>query len=174
MKMKKLLFSLTLTLALALGNSAAFAQAKKKLTEKIAEGATTAVEATKAAGKAASDTIKGKSAEAAKPAEAKPAVPAKAEKPYPMHTVADVIDASAKTFTHKNKDGKEVKHVITAKTEIKNGDKEATFGDIKVGDTVSGLRLKKSDTEYEVVKITKFGVEEKKPAGEKKPKPAAK
>jgi hypothetical protein len=34
-----------------------------------------------------------------------------------------VIDAKAKTFTHKNKDGKEVKHLVTSKTEINNGDK---------------------------------------------------
>ena len=55
-----------------------------------------------------------------------------------------------------------MKHVVTAKTEINNGDKSAKFKDIKVGDFVSGLRLKKSDTEYEVVKITKFGPETKK------------
>ena len=41
------------------------------------------------------------------------------------------------------------------------------FGDIKLGESVSGLRLKKSDTEYEVVKITKFG-----PAAPKAPKAA--
>ena len=85
-----------------------------------------------------------------------------AEKAMPMYSRVDVIDAKAKTFTHKNKDGKEVKHVVTAKTEINNGDKSAKFEDIKVGDFVSGLRLKKSDTEYEVVKITKFGPEAKK------------
>lgn len=79
-----------------------------------------------------------------------------------MHSRVDVIDAKAKTFTHKNKDGKEVKHVVTSKTAINNGDKSAKFEDIKIGDYVSGLRLKKSDTEYEVVKITKFGPETKK------------
>jgi hypothetical protein len=66
-------------------------------------------------------------------------------------------DAKAKTFTMKRKDGVEVKHVVTATTEIKNGDAAAKFEDIKVGDYVNGLRLKKSETEYEVVKITKIG-----------------
>jgi hypothetical protein len=80
-----------------------------------------------------------------------------------MYTKVDAIDASANTFTHKNKDGKEVKFVVTGKTVIKNGDKPATLADIKVGDTVSGSRIKKSDTEYEVVKITKFGVAAPKP-----------
>lgn len=97
-----------------------------------------------------------KAADATKDAAAK--VPG-AVKPLPMNSRADVIDAKAKTFTMKRKtDGAEIKHVVTDKTEIKNGEAAAKFGDIKVGDTVSGLRIKKSDTEYEVVKITKFGV----------------
>ena len=141
--MKKLAFALTLSIVLTFGSQPAFAQAKKKTT---APAEAPAAEAPKAA-------------EAAKP---------KSDKPLPMHARADSIDASAKTFTHKTKDGKEVKNVVTAKTEIKNHDKDATFADIKVGDYVSGLRHKKSDTEYEVVKITKFGPEEKKAEGEKK------
>ena len=48
---------------------------------------------------------------------------------------------------------KEVKFVVTDKTEIKNGYAVAKFEDIKVGDFVSGSRLKKSETEYELVKI---------------------
>lgn len=95
------------------------------------------------------------------PKEEKPA------KPMPMHARADMIDAGAKTFTQKRKDGVEVKHVVTAKTEIKNGSGAAKFSDIKVGDYVSGLRLKKSQTEYEVLKITKFGP----PAPKKADKP---
>lgn len=92
-------------------------------------------------------------------------------KPLPMHSRVDALNAASKSFTHKNADGKEVKFVLTDKTEIKQGDTSAKFGDIKVGDYVSGLRMKKSDTEYEVVKITKFGPEEKKPkaAGDAKP-----
>lgn len=97
-------------------------------------------------------------APAAPAAEAKPAAPT-VVKPSPMNTKVDTIDAAAKTFTHTNKkDSKVVKFVVTATTEIMNGEAPAKFADIKVGDTVSGLRIKKSDTEYEVVKITKFGV----------------
>ena len=92
----------------------------------------------------------------------------KAAKPLPMHSRVDAIDAAAKTFTHKNADGKEVKFAVTATTEIKNGEAAAKFEDIKVGDFVSGLRNKKSDTEWEVVKITKFGPAPTKPAGEAK------
>lgn len=80
----------------------------------------------------------------------------KVEKAMPMHAVVDSIDATAKSFTQKTKDGKMIKHMVTDKTEIKNGDKVAKFEDIKVGDNVHGMRLKKSETEYEVVKITKF------------------
>ena len=92
----------------------------------------------------------------------------KAAKPLPMHSRVDAIDAAAKTFTHKNADGKEVKFTVTATTEIKNGEAAAKFEDIKVGDFVSGLRNKKSDTEWEVVKITKFGPAPTKPVGEPK------
>lgn len=95
----------------------------------------------------------------AKPAAAKPAAP----KSLPMYSHADTIDVAAKTFTTKRKDGVEVKHVLTDKTEIKNGEAAATLADIKVGDYVSGSRIKKSETEYEVVKISKFG-----PKAEKK------
>ena len=110
-----------------------------------------------------------KPADAAKKAVEKPAAAVKEAaveaKTLPMHSRADVIDAAAKTFTNKRKDGVEVKHVITDKTEIKNGEADAKLADIKVGDYVSGSRIKKSETEYEVVKITKFG-----PAPEKKDK----
>lgn len=121
-----------------------------------------------------------KEAAAAKPAEAK-AEKAKEEKPaeakegknMPMNARVDAIDAAGKTFTQTlKKDGSVVKFVLTDKTDIKNGGAAAKFEDIKVGDTVSGVRMKKSDTEYEVVKITKFGVaapKEKKADGEKKP-----
>ena len=142
--MKKLIFTLTLAGALALGSQSAFAQAKKK-----------------------------PAAPADAPAAAeKPKAAADATKPMPMHTVVDSIDASGKSFTHKNKDGKEVKYVTTAKTEFKNDEKEAKFGDIKVGNEVNGMRLKKSDTEYEVVKTTYIGAPKpkaEKPAGTEKP-----
>ncbi len=104
----------------------------------------------------------------AKKSDAKPAAEAsKAGKPLPMNARVDSIDASAKTFTMKRKDGVELKHVLAASAEIKNNGADAKFSDVKVGDMVAGLRNKKSDTEYEVVKITKFG-----PAAPKAPKAA--
>jgi hypothetical protein len=141
--MKKLIVS-SLTVALSLGLSAgAFAQAKPKATPAPAAGTTKAAE--------------------------KPET--KADRPMPMHTRVDSIDAKAKTFTQKRRDGVEVKHVVTATTEIKNGDAAAKFEDIKVGDYVNGLRLKKGVAEYEVVKITKIGppAPKKEKTEEKKP-----
>ena len=155
--MKKLLFTLTLVAAFTLTGNSAFAQAKKKPGAPADPAAAPAEKA-----KGAVETPKA----------------AAATKPLPMHTVVDSIDASGKSFSHKNKDGKEVKYVTTAKTEFKNEDKEAKFEDIKVGNEVNGLRIKKSDTEYEVVKTTYIGApkpkvakpagEAKKPAGEAK------
>ncbi|MDB6080581.1 MAG: hypothetical protein JWO82_4328 [Akkermansiaceae bacterium] len=93
----------------------------------------------------------------------KKADPPKTEdKPMPMNHKVDSIDAAAKTFTYTTKKGTKVVHTVTEKTEIFQGDKPATFADIKVGDTVSGLHIKHSDTAYEVVKITKFGPAETK------------
>lgn len=125
----------------------------------------------------AQETKPAKPAPVQKPAApAKPAPPAKKdeEKPLPMNAKVDAIDASAKTFSHTNKTGVKVTFHVTSKTEIHQGDKEAKFSDIKVGDTVAGLRIKKSVTDYEVVKITKFGVVEPKTdkKGEAKPAPA--
>ena len=141
--MKKLFTLATLgAIALALP-TASFAAPKK-------EAAAAATEVKKAAEKpvaAAADAVK-------------------AAKPLPMHSRVDALDAAAKTFTHKNADGKEVKFTVTAATEIKNGEAAAKFEDIKVGDFVSGLRNKKSDTEWEVVKITKFGPAAAKKAGD--------
>jgi hypothetical protein len=97
---------------------------------------------------------------------AKPAEPAATPAPklLLMWAKADVIDVKNRTFTHTNKDGTVVKFVVTDATEIKNGDVPAKFEDIKVNDMVSGLRIKKSPTEYEIVKITKFGPRDEKDA----------
>ena len=119
--------------------------------------------------KEAADAAKAPAAEVKKAAEKPVAAAAdavKAAKPLPMHSRADVIDAAAKTFTMTRKDGVAVKHVVTATTEIKNGEAAAKFEDIKVGDFVNGLRNKKSDTEYEVVKITSFKAAPAKPAAD--------
>ena len=90
------------------------------------------------------------------PAAATPQPPGTA-KTIPMNSRADKIDLAARTFTMKRKDGVEVKHVITATTQIKQGEAPAKLEDIKPGDYVSGSRKKVSETEYTVVKITKFG-----------------
>ena len=145
--MKKLLFTLTLVGALALGGNSAFAQAKKKPAAAPAE------------------------APAAKPAD-KSAEKPKSDKPIPMYVHADEIDVAGKTFTSTHKDGTKSKHTVPATAEIKNGEKAATLADIKVGDYVSGLRKKTGEHDYEVVKITKFGPKAEKAAGDAK-KPAA-
>jgi hypothetical protein len=117
---------------------------------------------------------KAKPAASPAPAATPAATPAPG-KPIPLYSEVTTIDTAGKSWTHKNKDGKEVKFVLTATTEIKNKGAAAKFEDIKVGDWVAGLRIKKSDTEYEVVKITKFGVkEEKKPEAGLKATPAPK
>ena len=150
--MKKLLFTLTLAAALVLGGQTAFAQAKKKVPAP-----------------APADAPADKPAASAAPVAEKPKADSEKPKNVSLHTIVDSIDASGKSFSHKNKDGKEVKNVVTSKTEIKNGEKDAKFEDIKVGDEVRGLRLKKNDAEYEVVKITYIGAPEKKPAASAKP-----
>ena len=159
--MKKLLFTLTLAAAFAVGSQSALAQAKKKPAAPADAPATAPGEKPKAAAE-------------------KPKTEGDATKPVSLHTVVDSIDAAGKSFSHKNKDGKEVKNVVTAKTDIKNGDKVAKFEDIKVGDEVNGTRLKKSEGEYEVLKITYIGAPKpktakpagtEKPAGEPKKKP---
>jgi hypothetical protein len=99
------------------------------------------------------------------PATAPAAKDVKPVKPLPMNARADEIDVAAKTFTQNTRDGRKVKHVITSNTTIKQGEAEARFEDIKVGDTIAGSRIKKNaeGTEYEVVKITKFGPKPKAP-----------
>ncbi len=153
--MKKLLFTLTLVGALALGGTSAFAQAKKK-----------------AAAPAEAPADKSKAADTAKPTAEGDKAKAKSDKPIPMYVHADEIDVAGKTFSSTHKDGTKAKHTLTATTEIMNGEKKATLADIKVGDYVSGLRKKTGEGAYEVVKITKFGPKAEKKEGDAK-KPAA-
>lgn len=137
----KVLRSLLVLTALAVVVPPAIA-AEKKAAKK--EGAAPAAEA--------------KKSDAKPKAEAKSDDASKAGRPIAMSARVDNLDAANKTFTMKRKDGYEVKHIVTDKTDIKNNGAAAKFEDIKMGDTVSGSRIKKSETEYEVVKITKFGV----------------
>jgi len=114
-------------------------------------------------------------APAATPDAKKPAAKSEtdATKPIPMYVRIDEIDASAKTFSQKRKDGALIKHVVPATAELKNGDKALKFEDLKVGDWVGGLRTKKSPTEYEVIKVTKIGAAPAK-RGKAEPKTEAK
>jgi len=117
---------------------------------------------------ALAQTEKKKAAEATPAAEKKPAAETKKpDRPMPMNSRADEVNAASKSWTQVNKDGKRVKHVVTAETPIMQGDAAAKFEDIKAGDTVAGLRKKVSDTEYTVVKITKFGPKPAKSADKK-------
>lgn len=75
-----------------------------------------------------------------------------------MHNKVDAIDAAAKTFSYTTKAGKKVVNKVTGNTTIMQGDKPAQFSDVKVGDTISGSHKKISATEYEIIKITKFGI----------------
>lgn len=135
------------------------------LTLGLSSGSFAADAKTKTAAEKAADTAK-KAGDTAKPAAEKVTGEAKS---IPMYSRADAIDVKGKTFTMTKKDGVAVKHVITDTTEIKNGEAAAKLSDIKVGEYVSGLRKKVSDTEYTVVKITKFGPKEEKKEGEAKP-----
>lgn len=95
-----------------------------------------------------------KASEPAKPGKEEP----KTAKTMPMNSRIDEIDAAGKSFTQNTRDGRKIKHVITGKTDIKQGRDSAKFEDLKVGDMVAGSRVKKNaeGTEYEVIKVTKF------------------
>ncbi|MEI8107524.1 MAG: hypothetical protein WCI46_06875 [Verrucomicrobiota bacterium] len=155
--MKKILVAITL--------AAFVATPASLLAKKAAAPATTPAATTPAA---AAPAAAAPAAAAATAAVAAVVAPVAAVKSLPMTTAVDAIDAATKSFTHNNKDGSAVKFVVTATTVIKNGETDAKFEDIKVGDTVNGLRVKKSATEYEVTKITSFGPKAAKKGADKK------
>lgn len=126
-----------------------------------------AAEKKKAAAKPASD--KAKPAEPAKPAEEKTA----AAKPIPYQGKVASIDAAAKTFTTKNKDGKENVFTVTEKTQITKGDAAATFDDITANEIVRGTRLKTGEGKWEAVKVM-IGAKEASAKGKKAAKPEPK
>lgn len=104
----------------------------------------------------------------------KPAAP-KAGKEVPMNHKVDEVDTTAMTFSYTTAKGAKVVNKLTDKTTITQEGKPAKFTDIKAGDMIAGTRIKKSDTEYEVVKITKFGPpKEKKAPAPKITEPAKK
>lgn len=125
------LLSLSLLAALSVGLSTTTFAAEKKKMEPAA--ATPAPDAKK-------------SAEAATP---KP----KKDGPLPYQGKVDTLDAKAKKFTTKTKDGKVHTFTLTDKTVILKNDAPAKFDDVTVGETVRGTRLKKGEGEWEVVKL---------------------
>lgn len=74
-------------------------------------------------------------------------------KPLPYRGTVAAVDAAAKTFTTKNKDGKENVFHVTDKTVIMKDKSSATFADIKEGEAVRGTRIKKGDQNWEAVKV---------------------
>lgn len=113
---------------------------------------------------------------AEQPETAAPAAEKKAPdptKPMPYQGKVSAVDAAAKTFTTKNKDGKENVFAITEKTKIEKADGTAgTIEDIKPEEVVRGSRMKTGDGKWDAVKVT-IGAKPKKEAaaapGEAKP-----
>ncbi len=90
-------------------------------------------------------------APAAAPAEEKKEMGVKA---LPYQGKVASVDAAAKTFTTKNKDGKENVFSVTDKTKIEKADgSAATLADLKADDVVRGSRTKISDGKWEAVKL---------------------
>lgn len=99
----------------------------------------------------------------AAPATEKPAAPAApaaeekkdaTAKTLPFQGKVASVDATAKTFTTKNKDGKENVFSVTEKTKVEKADgTAATLADLKADDVVRGSRIKLSEGKWEVVKL---------------------
>lgn len=170
--MKKLLFTLTLAAALALGGTSAFAQAKKKPAEAPDDKAK-AVEAGKPA--AGGDTAKPK-------AEGEAAKPKRDTIPYYGDVAA--VDSKARTITLKAKDptkGRVFKVTDATKIVKVTGEAEApaALADVKADAYITGTYKKDADGSLEAIKVTlgktkpaKTEGAAKKPEGEAK-KPAA-
>jgi hypothetical protein len=90
------------------------------------------------------------------------------EKPKPF--TAPATEVTATGFVSVDKDGKRLTHTVTKDTQVLQGARRAEFSDIKTGDTITGLRKAISDTEFELVRITRFVTPKPAPA----PKPTKK
>jgi hypothetical protein len=102
--------------------------------------------------KVAAEKPAAKTAEPAKAAEKKEAATSRT---LPYQGEVDAVDATAKTFTLKNKDGKEHVFAVGEKTQLLKADNTAaTFDDIKVGEWVRGSRVKIADGKWDAVKVT--------------------
>lgn len=110
-------------------------------------------------------------AEAKKP-DAPAAKPdAAATKPFPYHGDVAAVDATAKTFTFKNKDGKERLFSVTDKTEIEKDGAKADFAAITVGAYAAGQCNKSGEGKFEAVSV-KIGPKPAKKAKDAAAKPA--
>ena len=111
------------------------------------------------------------------PAEApkKPAKKKPASNTLPFRGKVESVDAKAMTITLAGREKQRVFNV-TSKTRLEKDGKPATFGDIKAGEEARGSYTKGKDGDNLVRAV--FGLAptpvEKKEAGEKKPKKAAK
>lgn len=83
------------------------------------------------------------------PAEANAVV----EKAVPFRL--QVSELTSSSFSHTAPDGSKQKLFATSKTAVSKGDRSAVFGDIKLGDIITGLRVKKeAEGEWDIVNIT--------------------
>ncbi len=102
----------------------------------------------------------------AAPAATKPAAAEEkavgAVKALPYQAKVASVDAAAKTFTTKNKDGKENVFSVTDKTTIEKADGSAgTLADIKADEVVRGTRIKQGEGKWEATKVI-IGAKDKK------------
>jgi hypothetical protein len=88
-----------------------------------------------------------------------------AEQPTEPNAVVDkptaftlpVSELAVSSFTYVAPNGARERHVVTSRTQVMQGEKAAVFGDIKLGDIVTGLRVQKPDSdEWEILKIKSF------------------
>ena len=88
------------------------------------------------------------------------------EKPKAFTATADEINAGG--FVTVAKDGQRVTNKTTPTTEILQGRQPAKISDLLPADVVTGTRRRITDTEYELVKITRFVHKPTKPAAKPK------
>ena len=92
-------------------------------------------------------------AEVKKPDAAPAKEEAKAGKPFPYHGDVAAVDATAKTFSFKNKDGKERVFSVTDKTEIEKDGAKADFAAITVGAYAAGQCTKSAEGKFDATSV---------------------
>jgi hypothetical protein len=105
--------------------------------------------------------------------EGKPAAAAaevKTAKPFPYRGEVASVDASAKTFTFKNKDGKERVFSVAEKAEIDKDGAKADFAAVTVGAYAAGQCTKTAEGKFEATSVKIGAKPEKKGKGDPKAK----